>query len=254
MSDVRIYCEDIVHTFGAQADGSWVETYTDDFTGAVLFTQPIPPHRPSRTPPAQVGQENGWCESVATTQTEPVATAPTVAYAVKSEPGMGSFFLLVVVLTSAIGAIQQYRNRPAPAPQFLPHPWNDIPAPSEQYGALIEQLYPPRPDEHLTPETLPTTGPTEHQPQPQPDTNQAPTEPQPDTNQALQFDPREPEKPGEFELFQALIRIHDWSPNGKDILKALWNAQPKTKRYDPAVERRNLFANRLKEHAINEQK
>ena len=298
-------CSDIQHTFGAQADGSWAESYTDQTTGAALFTQPIAPYKPTQTPPARVGLENGWCvnQSTETVETEVASTGVLETQSEQantSEAGMGSYFLLVVVITGAIAAFQTYKKRIdsefESEPKYLPNPWeNNVILPRQVphgYGDYIEQEYPPlseedastvtldqRASEYLRslrpatradmPEIPPTSVPTEHQPstnqgtnltptEHQPDSNQIPTEHQPshqpDSNLTPTFDPREEERPGEFELFQALIKMNDWSPKGKEILKVLWKAQPKTKRYEPALERRNQFANRLGEYSINEQK
>ncbi|MFG6101692.1 hypothetical protein U2F10_05530 [Leptothoe sp. EHU-05/26/07-4] len=54
-------CNAIQHSYGAQPDGSWVESYIDSDTEAVLFVQPIKPYKPTQTAADQVGLENGWC-------------------------------------------------------------------------------------------------------------------------------------------------------------------------------------------------
>lgn len=288
-------CKDVQHVFGPQADGSWIETYTDGANGAVLFSQPIVPYKPTRTPPGQVAREQAWCIDgplpVATAQQPVIVDTPGIVEASRAhEPGMGGFFLLVLVATGGIAAFKHYHGRPlvAAQPQFLPNPWANLPKPNqssvdlERYGDFLERQYPPLPEERLYPETgtssvfdqvniasadrgyvpvaaaaAQNSGQTEQQncfqhganlP-----TNHPQTEGKPSANLVQTgtptFDPRESETPGEYEFFQALIRLNNWSPTGKDILKALWKAHPNTARYEPAIERRNQFAERMENAA-----
>ena len=64
------------------------------------------------------------------------------------------------------------------------------------------------------------------------------------------FDPLQDEQPGEYEAYLFLLKSNDWGPRCKGLLKALWGANPNTKKYDPAVQRRNLFAERFQEYSL----
>ncbi|NEQ53427.1 MAG: ATP-binding protein [Leptolyngbya sp. SIO3F4] len=96
MASTQRLCSSVQHTFGTQLDGSWVETYIDKETGAVLFTQPIAAHRPTTTPPAQVGVEKGWCVMEAAAISHEIAQ-PVVP---QSSPTDG-----LMVMGLAIGAL-----------------------------------------------------------------------------------------------------------------------------------------------------
>ena len=87
---------------------------------------------------------------------------------------------------------------------------------------------------------------------PKPELNQPKPSTKPELNQFPVFDPCEAESRGEFEAYKLLLALNQWTPKSKELLKVLWGANPNTKRYQPALERRNQFANRLEEYALNE--
>jgi hypothetical protein len=67
------------------------------------------------------------------------------------------------------------------------------------------------------------------------------------------YDPMEPEQPGEFDSFRRCIDQDGLSPQGNDVIKHLWGANPgKSEAYKKARKRRDDFAKRLNYYRYEE--
>ena len=108
-------CSQVRHRWGEGDDGQHIEifyAYTDGQQEHIFLKQPIPPGQPSKTPPAQVGLENGWCQIIAATASQPVSPAPDSPPATS----LGSFFLLVLLAVGGLQASRFARSRANPLP------------------------------------------------------------------------------------------------------------------------------------------
>ena len=181
MNTVMITCNEIKHRWGESADGNGhVEIYYSHLPNGesiIHKRNPIPPDKPSITPPDRVGFENGWCEvsnEVKNVVQSSTTTAKSIALTTTSEtsePGMGAFFLLVIVITGCIALFQRYKQHSDREfnqyyqPTFEPNPFVDDSgkisgSTSDRYGDFIEQEYPPHPNEKLETGTLTEIYPT----------------------------------------------------------------------------------------------
>ncbi|MEO1446487.1 MAG: hypothetical protein AAFV46_09670 [Cyanobacteria bacterium J06635_11] len=113
---MSISCKDIKHSWG-EWDSQWIEEYwhwTPDGAQVVLFSQPIPPDSPTKSPVAEVMAEKGLCVN-----SEPMATiVPTPDPVVspqqapdEGEVGLGSAFFFLVVVIAGVRAVMHLRER-----------------------------------------------------------------------------------------------------------------------------------------------
>jgi len=166
----------------------------------------------------------------------PTAPAPEQQ---AGDVGLGSAFLLILACVAGVRLFTYYRDK-QPAGGYMPqihgadvwarldpplHPWEYEPVPPEISGKLIENLA------GNSVKTEPKL---------------AETEPKLTEN----FDPYEPEQPGEFACYQC--HLEDGIPaRGNRIIELVWGATAGSKRYYVARQRRDQFAKRVQEDITN---